>query len=1051
MKKYLTLILLIISTVLSANTYYVSTTGSDNNPGTMSLPFAGLQKAISVARPGDIVYVRGGTYYPRISIDWIPAEGKGFDGTPAAPIKYLNYPGEKPIFDFINCPPVGNYNTGFYLYAADYIQIKGLTIRNVKQTRNYVECLGLYAYGCTNLRCENVSVYNVDGNAFRFFGGWRYPGTPPYEFPEHATFPGDSTFFINCDAFNCCDSLPRTSQGDPFLGGAADGWKTHNEEGSYILFEGCRAWNCSDDGFDPSGEVYVEIKNCWSFENGILDGDGNGYKTGAVYDSQPMLRKITNSIAANNRAVGFMLLEYPDYLRTNARFYNNFSYKNQFGFSISNNASYPNPLVVYKNNVAYKTGVPVSQAYMFYQESNNTWNWVDGYPGYEDAFALTDNDFLSLDVSELKRERKEDGSLPDVSFGKLASGSKLIDAGTDVGLPYYGAAPDIGYSEYITGSVTPPSPVYQGSVIENATSSRIDITYNLTLVSTAPPPSAFAVRVNSTARSVNSVSVSGTKVYLTLASPVVYGDVVTVAYTKPATNPLQTAAGGQAATFSAKSVVNNVAPLSPVYVSSVIENATPGRIDMTYSLTLANIIPPASAFAVRVNSVARSVNSVSVSGTKVYLTLTSPVFYGDAVTVAYTKPAANPLQTAAGGQAASFSAQNVVNNVAPPSPAYVSSVIENATPGRIDMTYSLTLANIIPPASAFAVRVNSVARSVSSVSVSGTKVYLTLASPIVYGDAVTVAYTKPATNSLQTAAGGQAITITPQQVINNLTQSANQPPAVSISSPTKNTSFISPATITIDAIASDTDGSVTKVEFFNGTVKLGESTSQPYSYTWKNVADGTYLMTAIATDNTGSKTVSEAVTVTVLKSTGTTNQIPTVSITNPHHGKKYKKNDNIILEASATDPDGVITNVVFKSGSVTLAELSSPPYLYVWHGADTGNYVITAVATDNLGATATSQGVELSILPSSDINPDLVKIYPNPNDGQFTIEMLSEPTDQPTRVRIFNLAGKTILSDLIDPTETKKEYNLQEEVPGAYILMVSNGKNIVAAKKFVKR
>src|SRR5690606_16268589 len=206
MKKLVALIPLIIGTLLSANTYYVSTTGSDSNPGTMSQPFGGLQKAISVARPGDIVYVRGGIYYPTLSIDWIPGEGKGYDGTPTAPIKYMNYPGEKPIFDFINCPPVGNYNSGFYLDAADYIQIKGLTIRNVKQTRDYVEVLGFYAYNCTNLRCENVSVYNVDGNAFRFFGGWRYPGTPPYEFPEHATFPGDSTFFINCDAYNCCDS-----------------------------------------------------------------------------------------------------------------------------------------------------------------------------------------------------------------------------------------------------------------------------------------------------------------------------------------------------------------------------------------------------------------------------------------------------------------------------------------------------------------------------------------------------------------------------------------------------------------------------------------------------------------------------------------------------------------------------------------------------------------------------------------------------------------------------------------------------------------------------
>ena len=73
---------------------------------------------------------------------------------------------------------------------------------------------------------------------------------------------------------------------------------------------------------------------------------------------------------------------------------------------------------------------------------------------------------------------------------------------------------------------------------------------------------------------------------------------------------------------------------------------------MTYNITLANIVPAASAFTVLVNSAARSVNSVTISGTNVQLTLASPVVYGDIVTVAYTKPSGNPLQTASGGQAA---------------------------------------------------------------------------------------------------------------------------------------------------------------------------------------------------------------------------------------------------------------------------------------------------------------------------------------------------------------------------------------------------------------
>jgi uncharacterized protein (TIGR02145 family) len=104
-------------------------------------------------------------------------------------------------------------------------------------------------------------------------------------------------------------------------------------------------------------------------------------------------------------------------------------------------------------------------------------------------------------------------------------------------------------------------------------------------------------------------------------------------------------------------------PIKPIYLSSAIENASPSVIELTYDLTLANIVPSASAFIVQVNSVNRTVNSVAISGTKVILTLASPVVLGDIVTVAYNKPATNPLQTAPGGQATSMTAQTVTNNV----------------------------------------------------------------------------------------------------------------------------------------------------------------------------------------------------------------------------------------------------------------------------------------------------------------------------------------------------------------------------------------------------
>jgi uncharacterized protein (TIGR02145 family) len=104
-------------------------------------------------------------------------------------------------------------------------------------------------------------------------------------------------------------------------------------------------------------------------------------------------------------------------------------------------------------------------------------------------------------------------------------------------------------------------------------------------------------------------------------------------------------------------------------------------------------------------------------------------------------------------------------------PVFMSAVIENASPSMLEMTYSLSLSDIIPSASAFTIWVNSMIRTVSSVAILGTKVLLTLASQVVQGDVVTVSYTKPSTNSLQTTSGGQVATFGDQPVTNNITSS----------------------------------------------------------------------------------------------------------------------------------------------------------------------------------------------------------------------------------------------------------------------------------------
>ena len=92
-------------------------------------------------------------------------------------------------------------------------------------------------------------------------------------------------------------------------------------------------------------------------------------------------------------------------------------------------------------------------------------------------------------------------------------------------------------------------------------------------------------------------------------------------------------------------------------------------------------------------------------------------------------------------------------------------------------------------------------------------------------------------------------------------------PVVSIASPQNNAAFAEPADITITAEASTEEGSITRVEFFNGSTKLGESTNSPHTYTWSDVPAGNYSILAKATNSEGvSRTAS--ITVVVSESKG---------------------------------------------------------------------------------------------------------------------------------------------------------------------------------------
>lgn len=429
MKRIFIILFLIYNSVASGNTYYVATNGNNSNPGTITFPWLTWGKAFNTAIAGDTVYFRGGTYPIEVTNGFgLQYDTNGHNGTAANPICYFNYPGETPVLDCANATASNGYNFGIVLNGAAYLHFKGLHIMNINEVNNPPNggmCYGMYSEFNNHVKYENMVIHDIGGKAFN-------QGTSHY------------TEIINCDAYNCNDKYSHAP------GGWATGFSNENSasDDCYTYYYGCRAWNCSDQGFSTGGDRGTIIyDHCWAYDNGLnTDGEGFNFKLGYMIinpsDHDPHVI-MKYCIGAYGRYGGLTTNDqgyYGQFLYV----YNNFFYHNgNYGVFILGPSD--NRLRrTFRNNISYDS----PNEYTLYEttHSNNSW---------DSEVTVTNDDFVSLNYSELKQVRKSDGSLPDINFGKLKDGSDLIDAGIDVGLPYVGSAPDMGYSEYLAGFLIP--------------------------------------------------------------------------------------------------------------------------------------------------------------------------------------------------------------------------------------------------------------------------------------------------------------------------------------------------------------------------------------------------------------------------------------------------------------------------------------------------------------------------------------------------------------------------------------------------------------------
>ncbi len=263
---------------------------------------------------------------------------------------------------------------------------------------------------------------------------------------------------------------------------------------------------------------------------------------------------------------------------------------------------------------------------------------------------------------------------------------------------------------------------------------------------------------------------------------------------------------------------------------------------------------------------------------------------------------------------------------------------------------------------------------------------------------------------------------TSSQIVNiSLKNSINLAPIAQLTSPSNGSNFTAPASIMLTADASDGDGTISKVEFFNGSTKIGEDLTAPYSFSWNGVAEGTYSITAKATDNGGLSTSSQTVVISGVRGS-IANLAPIAQLTSPSNGSNFTAPASIMLTADASDGDGTISKVEFFNGSTKIGEDLTAPYSFSWNGVAEGTYSITAKATDNGGLSTSSQSIEIAAKSSNNLAPTVSLTSPT-NGSNFTspasITLTANASDADgtvSKVEFFNGATK-IGEDLTAPLQ----------------------------------
>jgi hypothetical protein len=213
----------------------------------------------------------------------------------------------------------------------------------------------------------------------------------------------------------------------------------------------------------------MTIEGNQSWENGFDDnlqplGDGNAFKLGGQsLNPTSGGHLVKNNVAWNNKQNGFD----ENSATLPSTLYNNIAWNNGgYNYSFWANQN------TFRNNASLgSVGIAASGS-----ATSNSWTL---------PVTVSSADFVSMSYTAVPPARNADGSLPTSDFLQLASGSNLIDKGTNVGLPYTGTAPDLGAYEYAAPVMAPSAPPVQTTTtitisnvqVSNTTANSATITW----------------------------------------------------------------------------------------------------------------------------------------------------------------------------------------------------------------------------------------------------------------------------------------------------------------------------------------------------------------------------------------------------------------------------------------------------------------------------------------------------------------------------------------------------------------------------------------------